>query len=204
MFQDAYKKLDEKAAEDLLKKINPKLDISPFDPKTTQVMTYDLSFYPGYKFVEMTDHSISPPVQAMAIYKDEDIHILNWSNEPFYTLNAKVPIHLNEDNVAKYVKFFFTYVRGRHGRFLIAETVDDIEWKDDPAPAARKAIGKMLDDIRISARDEDGTFHLNAHMMFKNSLFQSTIVVKPDGSVSLMDEELLVEDMPVIDDTLGQ
>lgn len=167
-------------------------------------MTYDLSFYPGYKFVEMTDHSISPPVQAMAIYKDEDIHILNWSNEPFYTLNAKVPIHLNEDNVAKYVKFFFTYVRGRHGRFLIAETVDDIEWKEDPAPAARKAIGKMLDDIRISARDEDGTFHLNAHMMFKNSLFQSTIVVKPDGSVSLMDEELLVEDMPVIDDTLGQ
>jgi hypothetical protein len=41
-------------------------------------------------------------------------------------------------------------------------------------------------------------------MIFKDSLFRSTVQVAPDGMVSLTDEELVVEDMPVVDDLLGQ
>ena len=41
-------------------------------------------------------------------------------------------------------------------------------------------------------------------MVFKDSLFKSEVEVKPSGLVSLSNEELLVEDLPVLDDTFGQ
>ncbi len=118
--------------------------------------------------------------------------------------HEKVPIKLDDETVADYARFFFTYIRGRHGRFIITENVDDINWKEDPPPAARKAIGKMLGPVSIKKKDEKGTYCLEARVMFKDSLFKTDIYVKPDGTVTLTDEELLIEDMPVLDDVFGQ
>lgn len=204
MFRDAFKKLEGDEAAALLARINPAFDLSDFTPGTAAVLTHGLSFYPGYQFVEITDHSHSPAKTACAIYKDNTVVPLTWNNEPLYALNDSAPIVLNDKTVIDYAKFFFSYVRGRHGRFLIAENVDDIDWRDDPPPAARKAIAGMLVPLDITKKGEDGSYILKATMIFRDSLFAATITISPNGHVALSDEELLVEDMPVMDDTLGQ
>lgn len=203
MFEKAFKKLEPEDAAKTLSLINPKLDGSPFESDAVAVLTQRLPFYPGYEFLEVTDHAANPLRVQYVIFKPEDPIILNWTNEPIYDLNSRLPIGLDKDNVGLYVKFFFTYVRGRHGRFLIVDGVDDIRWKDDPPPAARKAVGEMIQPVTLQNIGEDGTYNLKACMIFKDSLFQSAVHVKPDGHVSMSDEELLVEDMPVIDDLLG-
>lgn len=204
MFKDAFKKLEGDDAAALLARVNPVLDFADFNPVSASVLTHDLPFYPGYQFVEIADHTHSPAKVACAIYKDNDIVPITWNNEPLYALNDRAPIVLNDQTVTEYVKFFFMYVRGRHGRFLIAENVDDIDWREDPPPAARKAIAGMLVSTSIASRTEDGSYILKASMIFRDSLFAATITVTPEGHVALSDEELLVEDMPVMDDTLGQ
>lgn len=40
-------------------------------------------------------------------------------------------------------------------------------------------------------------------MMFKDSLFKSNVRVSPKGIVTMEDEDLVVEDIPVLDDVLG-
>lgn len=204
MFRDAFKKIEGEEAAALLARIAPKLAFSTFDPTRASVMSHPLSFYPDYHFLEIADHTQSPPKVSCVIYKDNDVTPVTWNNEPIYALNARAPITLSRDNIAEYVKFFFTYVRGKHGRFLIAENVDDIDWREDPPPAARKAIAKMLLPLTIKERGADGSYKLSACMMFRDSLFQADITVSPSGAVELSNEELLVEDMPVMDDTLGQ
>lgn len=204
MFKDAFKKLEGEEAAALLARVNPALDFSPFDAMKSTVMTHPLSFYPGWHFVEITDQTQSPPKTACAIYRDNDVVVLNWTNDPFYDLNARAPITLTRDTVADYVRLFFTYVRGKHGRFLIAENVDDIDWREDPPPAARKAVAKMLLPLTVKQVGADGSYHLSGCMMFRDSLFQADVTVSPTGMVELSNEELLVEDMPVMDDTLGQ
>ncbi len=190
-------------AAPILMEVNQALEGSPFVGESIVVLSQDLPFYPGYKFLEISDHTAQPVRTQNIIYKQGDVTVLNWTNEPIYALNAKAPIQLNKDTAPLYAKFFFTYVRGRHGRFLIVEGVDEIQWREEPPPAARKAVGKLLTPVTLSNIDADGTFNLVGQMMFKDSLFQSAIHVKPDGLVSLSDEELLIEDMPVQDDTLG-
>jgi hypothetical protein len=209
MFQGAFKKLEFEQIAILLDHINPLLDGSGFDAVETTIMALDLDFYSGYSFLDITETGSLPIKRRFAVCKSAhskvptDFTILNWTNEPIYKMNEEIPIQLNEANVLEYVRFFFGYVRGKHGRFIITENVDDIHWKEDPPPQARKAISKML--IPLAAPNiQNGSYILKTTMMFRDSLFQADLEVKPSGLVILSNEQLLVEDMPVLDDVFGQ
>lgn len=203
MNQDAHKKLELEEVATILDKLNPEFDGKVFDPLETVILSQESPFYKGLQFLDIADHTIHPPIHRYVLYSDDSHVILTFSNEPIYALNLSHPIVLNEENATEYAKFFFSYVRGRHGRFIITENVDDVNWRDDPPPSARKAIGQMLQPVTLDSSDEKG-YHLTACMVFKDSLFKSKITVDAKGYVSLSDEELLVEDMPILDDTFGQ
>ncbi|MCB1563310.1 MAG: hypothetical protein R3D66_00120 [Alphaproteobacteria bacterium] len=204
MYQDVFTKLEAGEASAILEKLNPEFDGSVFEPDQTTVLASDLAFYPGYRLLDIADYSSVPAFRRFVVYKAGEPYILNWTNEPIYEMNKAVPIKLTKKNVADYVRFFFSYVRGRHGRFIVTENVDDISWKDDPTPAARKAIGKMIVPLSLKGTARDGTFELEMSVMFKDGLFRVDVLVAKDGTVSLENEELLVEDMPVLDDVFGQ
>ena len=205
MYQEAFTKLELAEIATILDALNPKFDGTAFDPVETTILAQDVSFYPGYRLLDIADHAQMPPLRRFALYKSaDDFIVLDFTNAPIYALNLKLPIKLTPENAIDYVRFFFTYVRGRHGRFIITEGVDDINWKDDPPPTARNAIGKMLMPVTIEEQGADGSFVMRACMVFKDSLFKSTIKCDAKGYVALSDEELMVEDIPVLDDTFGQ
>lgn len=204
MFKDAFIKLDPVQAARMVSLINPALDIK-FHPDKSNVMIHNLPFYEGYFIAEISRHDQQPPIVRAAVCNDKgEINVLNWSNDPIMALNRKVPITLNEENTPDYMRFFFTYVRGSHGRFIIIDNVDDIDWREEPAPAGRKALSKMIEPLHVKKREEDGTVIYAASIIFKDSLFAAEVHVRPDGTISLHNEELLVEDIPVADDLFGQ
>lgn len=203
MFQDAYVKLDKNETRDLVERLKDQFDGGAFDPGSTIVMARRLPFYKNSRFLDMADHRLMPPSRRFVIMIKDKATILDFTNAPIYALNSEVPITLNEETVIDYVRFFFSFVRGRHGRFLIVENVDDIPWRDEPPPAARKAVGKMISQVTVTST-ETGIYHLTVYMIFKDSLFEALVDVMPDGQVIITKETLLVEDIPVIDDTLGQ
>lgn len=204
MFQENFTKLDVEESAVILDELNPLLEGTPFDPLKTTILAHPATFYPGYRILEISDHSMAPPLQRFALYKPGDPVVLNFSNEPIYALNRRLPLKLDDSNVLDYTRFFFNYVRGRHGRFIITEGVDDIKWKEEPPPAARKAVGKLLTPLEIKNKMEHGVYNLTACVMFRDALFRTNIHIIPNGDVALSDEELLIEDMPVQDDTFGQ
>ncbi len=205
MFEEAFEKLELDKIALVLDQVNPKLEGAQFDPVESTVLALDLAFYPGYQLLDIADHTNMPPKKRFVVYAHDDVTVLDFTNEPIYALNERLPIMLDERNVKDYVRFFFSYVRGRHGRFIITEGVDEIAWKEDPPPAARKAISRMIEPVVLKSVDPvSGDYSLSACMMFKDSLFKSDVTVFKGGTVKLSNEELLIEDMPVLDDTFGQ
>lgn len=203
MFYDAFIKLDRLQAAKMTELINPHLD-TKYDSETATLMIHNLSFYEGHYIVELTDHTQHPPIVRIVVCNDAgDVHILDWTNKPIFALNKSVPINLKDDRLLDYVRFFFHYVRGKHGRFLIIDNVDDIDWREEPAPAGRKALGKMIEPLQIKKKESDGTIIMSASIIFKDSLFAGEVHIKPDGHIVLQNEELLVEDIPVADDVFG-
>jgi hypothetical protein len=203
MAQDAFTKLDKKESQDVVASINPVLEGGAFDAETVTVLAQDLSFYPGCRFLDVADFSAVPALQRFAVYGPGRAVLLNGTNEPIYQLNKDVPLSLNDGNIFDYVRFFFGHVRGRHGRFIITESVEDIAWREEPPPAVRKAVGQLLEPLELASA-ADGTYKLAARILFRDSLFKATITVQPDGNVGISQEELLIEDIPVLDDTFGQ
>lgn len=199
-----FAKLDLLACETVLEELNPALKGSQFHPATVTILAMQPRFYPGYRFFDIADYETVPNIRKFVLYKPGHVVLLDWTNAPLYQLNQSAPIALDDQNVLDYVRFFFTYVRGRHGRFIIVDTADDIMWREEPPPAARKAITQMLSPLHILEGSKENGYRLEARMLFKDSLFKTIVNVKPNGEVSLSDELLLIEDMPVLDDTFGQ
>lgn len=205
MYQEAFEKLELDETAQILDRVSPLLEGVTFDPVETTILAAEIPFYPGCKLLDVANHTTMPPQRRFVIYSTKHATVINFHNECIYKFNDDLPIKLDENNVGTYVRFFFTYVRGKHGRFIVVENIDDINWKEDPPPSARQAISRMIKPVSLTKEiGKDGVFHLEARIVFKDSLFKSKVVVQPNGLVTLSDEELLVEDMPVLDDTFGQ
>jgi hypothetical protein len=197
---DDWQKLEPEKAARILSEVNPYLEPLPFAGDATAIRTQRLPFYRGYELLELTDLSAVPPARKFAVYKPGDVNILNWTNQVIYDVNEKAPVLLDERSVGDYVKFFFAYVRGRHGRFLVIESIDDIRWQVEPPLQGRKVMQEMLSPVTVAGRDDEGTFLLEAFMVFKDSLFKTRVHVRRNGIVSMSDEELKIEGMPVLQD----
>ncbi len=197
-----WEKLDEEWTARILDEINPSIEPVPFNLETTSIRKQELSFYNDHDFYELTDMSAVPSVRKYAIYKPGDVNVINWTNQAIYDVNEKSELVLNDNSVGEYVKFFFSYVRGRHGRFIIVEKLDDIKWQKEPPEQGKKVINEMLKSVSVKSKDDDGTYNLEGFMVFKDSLFKTDIHVKADGMVSLSNEELKIEGMPVISDVI--
>ena len=195
-----WQKADPGQGKKILEKLNDQISPVPFDLEKTTVRQRTLPFYPkSVKFYELTDLTAVPAARKYALMHGDDVYMINWTNAPVYSLNKNAPISLNAENVADYVRFFFSYVRGRHGRFIVIETFEDIKWQNEPPASGRKALREMLSPISIVSQDsKSGDFELEGFMLFKDALFNSTIRVKADGSVDMTDEDMKVEGMPVI------
>lgn len=204
MFDDAYTKCGKDECAAILEEINPLLRGGSFDPATVTILAQDLSFYPGYRFLDIADHDIMPPLRKIAIYKPGDAVILDWTNGPVYTLNKRIPVRITETTVVDYVRFFFSCVRGPYGRPAIVENVDDVEWSDEPPPAARKAVGQVLDSVSIEEKRDDGSFRLKICMTFQSGLYRTALIISPLGQIESTEEEILIDDMPILDSALGQ
>lgn len=200
LMAEDWQKLDPEKGARILGEVNPFLEPVPFGFESTTVRVHSLPFYKGYDLCELTDLSAIPAARKYAIYKPGDVSVINWTNTSIYETNEKAPILLTEKTVVAYVKFFFGYVRGRHGRFMIIEAIDDIRWQVEPPSQGRKVMQDMLQPVTLIDRDKDGTFNLEAYMVFKDSLFKTKVHVKADGLVSMSNEELKIEGMPVLQD----
>ena len=201
--QEIWHKLSADEMLTVLEAVNQEINPISFHIESTMVRSQNLSFYHDYKLYELTDFSAVPPAKKFALYAPaKKAEMMVWTNEPIYQINSIAPIQLNEQTIADYVRFFFHYVRGRHGRFLIVETVDEIKWQNDPPPQGRKAMQDILSPVTLINRNDAGDYILTAFMVFKDALFKTRVTVDQKGIVTLSDEELKVEGLPVLTDQL--
>ena len=203
MHQQAFIKLENDQVTKLLKDINASTDGANFESQQITVMMQDIPFYKGYSLLDLTNHALTPNRRMFYIYKEGDIHPINWTHEQIYNLNQTIPIELTKQNIADYVRFFLIFAKGKHGRFLLLESIDEINWKEEPPPAARKTISKVIKPLEIVSETSTGSYVLKATILLKDSIFFCNIEVTKNGVVKIDHEELVVEGLPIIDDTFG-
>jgi len=185
---------------------------APADKTLVQVASPP--FYDEYKVYALTDMSLPPPNVRYILYKDGDLHVMNWTNEPIYLVNEHAPIKLDRKTLVIYAKFFFHYVRGQLGRFIIVEKPEEVIWLESATDKEKADVAERLMPVTYKGIGRDNLFTLTATVVFKNALFKTDIKVAPYemdafdaeagapehftiGQMKLTNEELLLEDLNV-------
>lgn len=202
MYNPNWQEIDPEEVPALVVEINRSLKERQFDAMTTVGRRAELPFYAEHELLEFVDTaSDAPQLTRRVLYRPGDFEIMNWTNGPIYTTNERAPIHVSEEHAPLYVKFFFNYVKGRHGRFVIVENINEIAWDGDIPEKGKEAVARMLTPVTVTS-NEDGKIILIAYMVFKDSLFRANVNIERDGMVSLSDEALVIEGMPIVEDAV--
>lgn len=180
----------------------------------TLVRVASVPFYDDYKFYSMADTTLPAPNERFMFYKPGDLSLLNWTNEPIYKVNDKAPIKLDRKTVLPYAKFFFHYVRGQLGRFIIVENPEEVPWLPEANAEEKQKVNERLIPIAYKGIGRDNLYTLTATVVFKNALFRTDIKIAPMemdvfdneanenehftiGQMKLTNEELLLEDLNI-------
>lgn len=181
------------ALDALISETRLMLEAKDMDIGALDVRVAALPWYDEYKFYVLQDHAQTRNM----LYKSGDPELMNWTNEIIYRVNDKAPIKLDRKNVILYSKFFFHYVRGQLGRFIIVEKPDEVAWLDNANQDEMQKVADRLMSVTYKGIGRDNRFLLTATVVFKNALFRTNIRVAQDGLMELTDEELLLEDLSV-------
>jgi hypothetical protein len=191
-------------------------DIAPVKLTTdkTSIQVADLPFYDEFKFYALSDQALPPPNTRYMLYKQGDVSLMNWTNEPIYAVNERAPIKLDRKTVIPYAKFFFHYVRGQLGRFIIVEKPEEVVWLAGANDKEKEEVAKRLMPVTYNGIGRDNLFTLTATVVFKNALFKTDIKIAPYemdvfdpelgapehftiGQMKLTNEDLLLEELNV-------
>ncbi len=191
-------------------------DIAPVSlpADKTLVQAANLPFYGEYRLYALTDMSLPPPNVRYILYKPGDANLMNWTNEPIYSVNERAPIKLDKKTLVPYAKFFFHYVRGQLGRFIIVEKPEEVVWLPNANAKEKAEVAARLMPVTYKGIGRDNLFTLTCTVVFKNALFKTDIRIAPYemdvfdpeagapehftiGQMKLTNEELLLEELNV-------
>src|ERR1700761_6582658 len=144
MIDFKFSNLDPAATKKLLEDIAG--DIAPvkLPADKTTVQVADLAFYDEFKFYALSDTTLPAPNTRYMLYKPGDVSLMNWTNEPIYAVNERAPIKLDRKTAITYSKFFFHYVRGQLGRFIIVEKPEEVVWLPNATDKEKAAVAEKL------------------------------------------------------------
>jgi len=209
-----FQSLDAAATEKFLAEIASEIAPVKLTSGKTSVQVTDVPFYDEFKFYALSDSTLPQPNTRYMFYKSGDASMMNWTNEPIYSVNERAPIKLDRKTCIPYAKFFFHYVRGQLGRFIIVEKPEEVVWLSNANAKEKADVAAKLMPVTYNGIGRDNLFTLSATVVFKNALFKTDIKIAPYemdvfdpelgapehftiGQMKLTNEDLLLEELNV-------
>jgi len=214
MIDLAFETVSPEATQKILDDIASEVAPVKFTAGKTIIQVAALPFYEEYKFYTLTDTTLPPPNTRYILYKPGDVSLMNWTNEPIYSINERAPIKLDRKTTVPYAKFFFHYVRGQLGRFIIVEKPEEVIWLASATDKEKADVAARITPIAYKGIGRDNLYTLTATVVFKNALFKTDIKIAPYemdvfdaelgqpehftiGQMKLTNEDLLLEELNV-------
>ncbi|WP_394750002.1 hypothetical protein [Spongiimicrobium salis] len=130
---------------------------------------------------------------TFCIIKDENCYFPDGTNAAFYNL-SKTHFKLSKEHAALYVRLFFDFTSGRHGRFILLEEEEDLYWSSNYY--GKELPMELMQELKPLQIVDSPDEHIRlkcGFLVFKNSVFSCEIVIDPSGVVVLENEKLEFE-----------
>lgn len=167
------------------------------DTGTTTVHWRSLPFYKQVVLIRVRDSNWLP--ENLDIYflaNQGQLNRLDGTSPPIHQANADAGVHITDENVLEYLRFFCFFVRGEDGPFLIAESMDTHGMPKNLDETTRQVIEGTLRPASYEGRNEEGFWLCDAIVFYANALYFSNFVIQPDGKIEMVDDDELTDNLP--------
>ncbi len=193
-----WSEISAKTLEDWIARVAPVDGKYRMSLETTRGFQRGLPFYENTKMFAFTDESWGNRDLIIYYLQNEgDVFRLNGTSPPIHKVNAKAPIHLSEDNILDYVRFFCSMVHGEEGPFCVLEAGDDPFLPEEMDDKTRHIIAGSARPATYDGMTESGNYLVAATIFYSNALFVANFVVEPTGMIRMNDDEPVAAGLPV-------
>lgn len=202
MAAGAYEKLEGTKARKFIDRLNRAWSGSPFDADRTVVHARDLPFAQGWVLAEAADAVSVPEKRCILLDNGRESVPMQFSSDFVQRFTAGQNIRIDRDNAADYLRFWFEYVRTGADRFTLVESLDDIAWREEPTPQARKTLARSVMPLTLVGAARMG-FSFKATVLFRDTLMDVSLDVSEKGEVAITDRAVIAESLTVTDPLTG-
>lgn len=199
---EAYQKTEGVHTKERINRINKAWHGSAFDPEKTMVFSRALSFLPAWTLVEASDYTSVPEKRAVGLDDGESVTIISYNQNFISDFMAAQKAVITTETVSDYTRFWLQYARLNQERMVLVDDADDIPWREDVTPQARKSLSRSITPLTYLSH-EGHVFMLKGCLFFKDSLFECMIEVTSKGRVTLPHQTLIAESLMVFDPLTG-
>lgn len=165
---------------------------------TTEIHWRQLPFYKQVALVRLRDTNWDPShLNVFYLTHKGELTRLDGTSPPIHQTNAEAPIKLNEDNILDYLRFFCFFVRGEEGPFLVSETMDTYGLPQNMDEGTSKAVEGVLRPATYEGKNGDGHYMCDAIVFYSNALFLANFAIQQSGMIEMLEDDPLVQDLPV-------
>lgn len=202
MSAGAFQKLEGAKAKKIVERLNVAWPGSKFDPDKAVVYTRGIPFLHGWQLVEVSDATSLPEKKCTAFDNGAECLPMQYDAAFVQDFCRNRDLRLDRHTAADYVRFWLEFVRTGTEKFLLVENVDDLPWREEPTPQARKSLAKAITPLTLTEASPS-LFKFHACLLFRDALFDCGIEVTYDGKLSITSREPIVEDLTVTDPFTG-
>ncbi len=154
--------------------------------------TAELPFYESHVLVELGMSRGDTVQTAFVLRGPEQVVWLNGESSPIHETNDDESLHLTDDTVEPYLRFFLMFLRGDSAAFVLIESPEQLQLDGDDEEGC-KSLNELRSDVRALTRREgaDGGWEFDGSVAYKGTLFNATFAVASNGLVEMIDDDSL-------------
>ena len=171
------------------------------------VRSRELPFYSDFDWYHIADTRQTPTLHGYYVMGERERHAFHGTAELIHEVNEQDQPALRNQYLPLYVEFFLVHCVGSQGRFLVVDSVDEIEWHESPDESFLDDLRDRIGPPRLVSppaghAQGEGLQYLAAELVYGDSLF--TIVLSlttATGQIDILTCDPLAEDLSVLKDT---
>jgi len=175
---------------------------SAFDPEKTVVFARPVPFLSGWQLVDVSDATALPEKKCVGLDNGDACVPLQYDAAFVQEFCRAQDLRLDRHTADDYIRFWLEYVRTGTDKFLLIETVDDLPWREEPTPQARKSLAKTIVPLTLTD-SSPSLFHFQACLLFRDALMDCGLELTYDGKITITRREVIAEDLTVTDPFTG-
>lgn len=167
-----------------------------------------LACYSDALLVEFGGHAgYGRPGLINLILHQQGMTLLDSGSGVIHALNDSLPPHLETpEQRLDYLLLFMNWVHGDNGRFQPVGSLTELKSRLQPDAAPQlpaTTLSPFSEIIPPEGEEAEVAATLSGTVLYGSSVFRAVMTLYSDGRVQMLDDEVLIEDLPVREEAMA-